>query len=178
MTDLDFSHLTQQQQGFVTDIMAGKSYGRAYQDNYNSGETAPNRLTSMGIKLSKSARIAFILAEFREKEVKRIGFTLEVHLEKLKELRDLAQKDKKWSEAIRAEEIRGHVGGHRVERVRTEAVKPVDNALQVIADILGPEQARIAARKLGVSYLDTGENGGKPTDTAALKLEKGGTPTP
>ena len=57
-------------------------------------------------------------------------FTLEAHIAKLEELRDLALEAEKYGSAIQAEISRGRAAGFYTERLRTEVSGPGGGAVQ------------------------------------------------
>lgn len=158
MTDLpDISGLTAKERAFVEGLMAGKGDLEAYRAAGYSQNSSPAIQAIKASKLKKKDKIRVITLQFHRVSAEKAGLTLDSHLEKLSELRDLAVLDKQWAPAIRAEEARGHVAGHRVERIRQEPEPRVADAFQVmieeIESTLGPDAARQYAKEKGVEWL-------------------------
>jgi hypothetical protein len=128
-------------------------------------------MTEAANRIKNKPKIAPIIAAFKRRAAEKMGLTLDSHLEKLSELRDLAVLDKQWAPAIRAEEARGHVAGHRVERIRQEPEPRVDDAFQVMIEeiqaTLGTDAARQYAKEKGVEWLPA-----RDTDDSTKEQDK------
>lgn len=103
--------LTQRQEAFALAFVETGNASEAYRRAYS-----PKRMTAKSVNERASQILADIkvqsrVAELRTKAADKAVLTLESHLEKMAELRDLAVKDNDWDAAIRAEERRGVAAG-------------------------------------------------------------------
>ena len=77
---------------------------------------------AIGHELLKKPEVAAALQEARAKTAESNGMTVEAHLLALKEIRDAAQAEGKYSAAATAEIARGKVAGYYVEHVKVEDI--------------------------------------------------------
>lgn len=105
------SGLTQRQEAFVLAFIetgnASEAYRRAYSPKRMTAKSVNERASQLLANIKVSSRVA----ELRTVAADKAVLTLERHMEKMAELRDLAVKDSDWDAAIRAEERRGVAAG-------------------------------------------------------------------
>lgn len=175
MTDIpDMTGLTAKQTAFVEGVLTGKTGSQAYRDAGYSPNMSNARVTEQVKRLKQHPRISAVLTDFQLRIAEKVDLSVEAHIKELSELAIQAKGLKQINAAVRAVELKGKVAGHYVERIRQEPAPQVADAqktvLQVISELLGDEQAAIAAAKMGVEWLparDTEETSTEPLKTAS-----------
>jgi phage terminase small subunit len=124
---------------FVTEYLIDLNATRAATRAGYSAKTAG----SQGERLLKNAEICAAVKAAQSKVAANNGMTVDAHLLALKEIRDAAIVEGKYSAAATAEVARGKVAGFYVEQVRVEDV--TDRAEQMRQR----REARLAARHPG-----------------------------
>ena len=124
---------------FVTEYLIDLNATRAATRAGYSAKTAG----SQGERLLKNAEICAAVKAAQSKVAANNGMTVDAHLLALKEIRDAAIAEGKYSAAATAEVARGKVAGFYVEQVRVEDV--TDRAAQMRQR----REARLAARHSG-----------------------------
>jgi Terminase small subunit len=114
--------LTHKQEMFCQAIVQGKNMSEAYRIAYDAKNMSGPTVNSRAHDLIGHSQIEARIAEIRRPALIAAGVTQEGHLAELMRLRDLAVEQDKISEAIRAEELRGKVGGFYVTKVETGKV--------------------------------------------------------
>ncbi len=167
----DISHLTAKQQRFVQAILEGQGDVEAYKTAGYSQNTEPKHLATKAKDLKNNGHIKPILTNFRLRNAEKMDLTAETHTRQLLELAGKSEAAGQYGAAIRALELTGKVAGHYVERIRQEEAPRVQDAqktvLQVISELLGDDQAVIAARKMGVEWLPA-----RDVDDSTTKQDK------
>ena len=138
--------LTQRQEAFCLPFVetgnASEAYRRAYQ---------PKRMTAKSIHEKAShilgqGKVQARVAQLREKAAGKAVFGLVEHLAELDRLKALAEANKNFPAAIKAEELRGRVSGFYIDRTMT-----VKNPL----DELKPEELRTLYNALTGAHSDS-----------------------
>lgn len=109
--------LTPKQEKFALAVASGKTQSDAYRAAFNVRPTTKD--TSVNVNASKlmaDANIAQRVEELRKPIAAKAMITLESHIERLKELAELAIKEGQISAAIKAEELCGKASGVYVEK--------------------------------------------------------------
>lgn len=107
--------LTLKQENFVLAYLETGNATEAYRRAYKPKTTNEATLNRTAKDLVDNPKIAARVAELRAPVIEKAQITLERHLSDLKELRDLAQNEKKYGPAIQAEIARGKASGLYVE---------------------------------------------------------------
>lgn len=112
--------LTKRQENFCLAYMetgnATEAYRRSYSSKRMKSTTINRNAKTLMDNSNISARIEELTAPIRD----AAGITLKNHLDKLEELRDLAQQSEQYNAAISAEEKRGKASGLYIEKIRQE----------------------------------------------------------
>ncbi len=109
--------MTPKQERFAQEVASGKlSQADAYRAAYGAGNMAPKTLQEKASRLMATGKVRARVGELRAPLVEKAGITLESHLEKLSELRDLAQEAGQHGAAITAEVARGKAAGVTAEQ--------------------------------------------------------------
>jgi phage terminase small subunit len=109
--------LTPKQEKFAQSIASGMSQAAAYRESDNLKPTkSMDAIHIAASVLASDGRIVKRIAELRAPIIKKVGITLENHLNELQILRDLAKNDAKYGPAIQAEIARGKASGLHVEK--------------------------------------------------------------
>jgi phage terminase small subunit len=124
---------------FVTEYLIDLNATRAAIRAGYSAKTAG----SQGERLLRNVEICAAVKKAQSKVAENNGMTVDAHLLALKEIRDAAIAEGKYSAAATAEVARGKVAGFYVEQVRVEDV--TDRAAQMRQR----REARLAARHSG-----------------------------
>ena len=111
--------LTQQQEAFCLAFVETGKGSEAYRRAYK-----PRRMTAKSVHEKAShiladGKVQARVAELRERAAGEAVFGLVEHLAELARLKQLAEADKNFPAAVRAEELRGKVAGFYVERTMT-----------------------------------------------------------
>lgn len=111
--------LTHKQEMFCQEIVKGENMSKAYRNAYDAKNMSGPTVNQRAYELLQNSKVEARIAEIRRPALVAAGVTQEGHLAELMRLRDLAVDQDKISEAIRAEELRGKVGGLYVTKVET-----------------------------------------------------------
>ena len=112
--------LTQKQESFCTEYVKCGNAAEAYRSAYKSEKMKPESVWSLASRLMSNVNIMSRVQELRDAAAKEAQVTLEGHLNKLAELRDMAIEEGQLSAAITAEVSRGKAAGLYTERVKNE----------------------------------------------------------
>lgn len=133
----------------------------AYRTAYDAKNMSAPTVNSRAYDLMRNSQIEERISEIRRPALVAAGVTQEGHLAELMRLRDLAVSQDKISEAIRAEELRGKVGGLYVTKVETGnpgAFKELDAHSKVVAQqavqALLEQRRRLAGPDQGVTDVE------------------------
>lgn len=117
--------LTQKQKNFCTEYVKCGNAAEAYRRAYRAEKMKPATVQNNAYKLMCNNDIATMLQSLRDAAAKEAQVTLEGHLNKLAELRDMAIAEGQLSAAITAEVSRGKAAGLYTERVHADVKQDV-----------------------------------------------------
>jgi phage terminase small subunit len=109
--------LTLKQENFCLAYIETGNASEAYRRAYSTVKVSENSLWVNANKLLKNAKVALRLQELRKPVIEAAQITLADHLSALERLRDLAEKEGKYSAAVSAEMARGKASGLYVDKV-------------------------------------------------------------
>lgn len=126
--------LTPKQEKFALAVASGKTQSDAYREAFNVRPTTKD--TSVNVNASKlmaDTNIAQRVEELRKPIADKAMITLESHIERLKELAELAIKEGQIAAAIKAEELCGKASGVYVEKRQITGADggPIQHAIKV-----------------------------------------------
>lgn len=126
--------LTPKQEKFALAVASGKTQSDAYREAFNVRPTTKD--TSINVNASKlmaDANISQRVEELRKPIADKAMITLESHIERLKELAELAIEQGQIAAAIKAEELCGKASGVYVEKRQITGADggPVQHAIKV-----------------------------------------------
>jgi len=126
--------LTPKQEKFALAVASGKTQSDAYREAFNVRPTTKD--TSVNVNASKlmaDTNIAQRVEELRKPIAAKAMITLESHIERLKELAELAIKEGQIAAAIKAEELCGKASGVYVEKRQITGSDggPIQHAIKV-----------------------------------------------
>ena len=126
--------LTPKQEKFALAVASGKTQSDAYREAFNVRPTTKD--TSVNVNASKlmaDTNIAQRVEELRKPIADKAMITLESHIERLKELAELAIKEGQIAAAIKAEELCGKASGVYVEKRQITGADggPVKHSIQI-----------------------------------------------
>jgi hypothetical protein len=151
-TASDLPDLTGQQLRFVEGILAGKTASDAYRAAYDTSDMADRTVWAEASKLRAHHGVTTWLDAARCAGFGRASCTFDEHLSELTRLRNLAEKTGNIGAAVQAEQIRGKVAGHHIDKVQdvTEQFDPT-RTLQDIART-NPDLAASLAAEHGIEW--------------------------
>lgn len=140
----DLPELTEKQFRFVEGIAAGLSSADAYRRAYDCAGSGNNTVWVEASRLKASPSVSLWLAALQAAGFAKVKITREDHLAELERLRNLAERSGNIGAAVQAEQLRGKVAGHYVEKME-HSQGPMDTAskLAALAD-KNPELAELA----------------------------------
>lgn len=126
--------LTPKQEKFALAVASGKTQSDAYREAFNVRPTTKD--TSINVNASKlmaDANISQRVEELRKPIADKAMITLESHIERLKELAELAIEQGQIAAAIKAEELCGKASGVYVEKRQITGSDggPIQHAIKV-----------------------------------------------
>lgn len=108
--------LTPKQEAFCLAYIETGNASEAYRQAYNVSRMKPETVNRCAKELLDNPKITARIQALRASAAKKAQFTLESHIETLKELRDEAKALGQMSAAIQAETQRGKAAGFYVEK--------------------------------------------------------------
>ncbi len=108
--------LTIKQEKFCQELITTGNASAAYREAYNTEKMKPESVNRSAKQLLDNTKIATRLQELRAPAVEKAQLTLEQHLNDLKRLRDKAEMQDRYGDAIRAEVARGKAAGLHIEK--------------------------------------------------------------
>ncbi len=148
--DEELPDLTEQQREFVRHVLAGKTASDAYRAAYNTENMKPNSIWREASLLASNKNVAQWLAAARKACLGTAVVTLEGHQQQLERLREIALATGNVGAAVAAEQTRGKVAGHHIDRVMELPADPIDT-LKTIAQ-QQPDLAAALAAQHGIEW--------------------------
>lgn len=108
--------LTAKQEKFCQNIVKGMSQSEAYREAYNTAKGKDKTVWENASRLMSDSKVTARIEELKQKATAEIKYTVEDSFCKLSEIQALAMKNKKLSDAIKAEELKGKLKGLYVEK--------------------------------------------------------------
>ncbi len=112
--------LTAKQENFCAEFVQCGNAAEAYRRAYSAGKMKPETVWSNASRLLDNSKVRARVQELQDAAAQKAQVTLEGHLKKLAELRDLAIEDGQLSAAITAEISRGKAAGLYTDKVKAE----------------------------------------------------------
>ncbi len=109
--------LTPKQELFAQMVASGKSQSEAYRESYNADKMKDSTIWSNASRLMENSKVLARIEDIRATARERASYTLSEHLERLDKLSREAEKEGRYSEAIKAEELRGKASGFYTDKV-------------------------------------------------------------
>ena len=116
--------LTQKQEMFCLAYIETGNATEAYRRAYSPKTKSEATLNRTAKSLMDTPKIAARVESLRKPVREKAQITLEVHLNDLKRLRDLAEGEGKYSAAVSAEVSRGKASGLYIDRVESVGPPP------------------------------------------------------
>jgi len=144
--------LTPQQMEFVRHVLAGKTASDAYRAAYDCSHSTDRSIWALASRLRADVKVSSWLAAARQANLGSAVLTKEQHMQELERLREIALSSGNIGAAVAAEQTRGKVAGHHVERIqditdRTDVVATLRDIAQ-----LNPEYAAALAEQYGIEW--------------------------
>jgi len=108
--------ITDKQERFCHGIVSGLSQAEAYRQAYDVKGRSTKTVWEHSSRLADNVKVMARIAELRAPIAKKVGITLESHLDELAKLRDIAVSKDQISAAVTAEVARGKAAGVHVEK--------------------------------------------------------------
>ena len=128
------SSLTPKQETFALAVASGKTQSDAYREAFNVRPTTkPETVNEQASKLMAKHNIRTRVEELRKPIAQKAMVTLESHIQRLKELAEMAIDQGQIAAAIKAEELCGKASGVYVEKRQITGADggPVQHAIKV-----------------------------------------------
>lgn len=142
--------LTAQQSEFVRYILGGKGVAEAYRLAYDCSNMLPNSVWCAASKLHTDAKIGQWLSVARQACLGTGILTRDAHMAQLERIREAAMESGNIGAAVAAEQTRGKVAGHHIERIQEVPADAADT-LKTIAEHQ-PELAATLAAAHGIPW--------------------------
>ena len=126
--------LTPKQESFALAVASGKTQSDAYRESFNVRSTTKDSSVNVNAsKLMADAKIAQRVEELRKPIAQKAMITLESHIQRLKELAEMAIDQGQIAAAIKAEELCGKASGVYVEKRQITGADggPVQHSVKV-----------------------------------------------
>jgi hypothetical protein len=149
----DLPDLTDQQLAFVRGICSGLKASDAYRRAYDCSNMAASTIWANSSTLRADKKVAAWIAAAREAHLDQTVCTKENHLDELARLKEIAVKTGNVGAAVQAEQLRGKVQGHYIERLELDISSEPTAALDQISK-LAPDLARKLAEEHGFSTTE------------------------
>jgi len=127
--ELDASGLpeiTERQQEFVRQLLAGKTASDAYRLAYDTSGMLPNTVWTEASMLRSDPKVAQWLSAARQAHLGTAVLTRDMHMAELERIREIALASGNIGAAVAAEQTRGKVAGHHIERIQEVPADPVE----------------------------------------------------
>lgn len=126
--------LTPKQETFALAVASGKTQSDAYREAFKVRPTTkPETVNQQASRLMADRNISARVEELRKPIAHKVQITLESHIERLKELSDMAIEQGQMAAAIKAEELCGKAVGIYVEKKQITGADggPVQHSIKV-----------------------------------------------
>ena len=150
--------LTPNQREFVRLRLAGKTGADAYRGAYDVSGMNDRTIWVEASRVSANPKVSLWLSAARQAHLGTAVLTRDAHIAELDRLKEIALASGNVGAAVKAEELRGKVAGHQVERVQEVPHDPADT-LRHIAEHQ-PDLAAQLAQAHGIPG-DSGQGGTK-----------------
>lgn len=127
----DLPELTEQQRQFVRGLLDGKSAADAYRAAYSAENMGQNSIWVEASRLRSHPSISLWISAARRAELGHTRITLEQHIGRLDELRQIAIETGNVGAAVQAEQLIGKAQGHYTERYDIQTHDPADLLKQI-----------------------------------------------
>lgn len=149
----DLPLLTEKQQKFVDCLLSGMSASDAYRQAYDCSGSKDSSVWVEASKLRNNPKITRWLAAATKAGLAIARVSVEQHLDKLSELREMCVESGNLGAAVQAEQLRGKVLGYYKEQLEVSHVDPLE-ALEELHKI-EPKLAVQTAKEFGISWNPT-----------------------
>jgi hypothetical protein len=148
----DLPDLTDQQMTFVRGLLDGMTASDAYRAAYDTSNTQPHVVWKNASVLAADSKVKVWLSAARQAHLGTAVLTRDAHLRELDRLKEIALGSGNVGAAVQAEQIRGKVAGHHIDKVQdvTEQFDPT-RTLQDIART-NPDLAASLAAEHGIDW--------------------------
>lgn len=109
--------LTQKQDAFALAYLHTGNASEAYRQAYNASNMKSESIHVKASELLKNGKVRVRIEEVQKMATEHAGLSLGEHLKRLQDLSKKAEAEAKYSEAIKAEELRGKASGFYMEKV-------------------------------------------------------------
>jgi hypothetical protein len=148
----DLPELTPQQKQFVEGILAGKTASDAYRGAYNCDNSSNKTIWVDASRLKNHPDIVLWIDAAKAAGFSAASCTYEEHLRELERLRNVSERSGNLGAAVQAEQLRGKVAGHYVDRIQD--MTPQTDAIETLKQIEkhSPELAASLAAQAGIEW--------------------------
>lgn len=149
----DLPQLTAQQREFVRHVLEGKTASDAYRAAYSTENMQQSTIWAEASRLMNDHKVSAWLAAARKACLGSAVVTLEDHQRQLARLREIALDKGNVGAAVAAEQTRGKVAGHHIERIQDMTQHSAEDTLREIA-AASPELAASLAASHGIELAN------------------------
>jgi phage terminase small subunit len=135
--------LTQKQEAFALAYLHTGNASEAYRQAYNAQNMKSETIHVKASELLKNGKVRGRIEDVQKMALEHAGLTLGEHLTRLQQLSEKAEQEAKYSEAIKAEELRGKASGFYTEKVEHSGAIGVNMAVdRSVAEAIAREFVR------------------------------------
>lgn len=109
--------LSPKQEAFCLAYINASNASEAYRAVYSAQDMKPATINRKAFDLLQNGKITARIKELQNVAAKSATLTLSDHLERLRQLSELAEESAQYSAAVKAEELRGKASGIYQDRV-------------------------------------------------------------
>lgn len=149
--ELALPELTAKQMKFCERVLAGDNLSDAYRAAYDAENMSSPAIWVAASRLRGSTKLALWLDAARSETLTDHSCTLLAHLKELERLKSIAIRTGNVGAAVQAEQLRGKVAGHYVERHENVTVRDPAAVLRDIAKI-DSRLAQAYAKRHNLTY--------------------------
>lgn len=144
---------TDKQAGFAFDYVANKGASASYRLHYDCENMNAASIAVEASRLLANPKVSLIISMLRQAHFGDALVSRDKHLRELERLREIALNTGNVGAAVQAEQLRGKVEGHYIERFEDVTKTDPSEVLKELAKI-APDAARALAQEHGLQITE------------------------